>query len=119
VAAIARNLRVAVSGGASLPVEIIRQVQDRFGVQILEGYGLSETSAGGHVQRPRAAAAGRFDRHPDLGRRGEAHRPHLEDDRGSDEVGEIAIRGHNSHEGLPQPARGDGRGHARRLVPYR
>ena len=39
-----RNLRVAVSGGASLPVEIIKQFKDRFQVQILEGYGLSETS---------------------------------------------------------------------------
>ena len=41
---IAANLRVAVSGGASLPVEIIKQFKDRFQVQILEGYGLSETS---------------------------------------------------------------------------
>ena len=35
---------MAVSGGASLPVEIIKQFKERFGVQILEGYGLSETS---------------------------------------------------------------------------
>ncbi len=41
---IARNLRIGVSGGASLPVEIISQVKDRLGVTILEGYGLSETS---------------------------------------------------------------------------
>lgn len=41
---IAANLRVAMSGGASLPVEIITQAQDKLGVQILEGYGLSETS---------------------------------------------------------------------------
>ena len=41
---IARNLRIGVSGGASLPVEIIKQVKERFHVQILEGYGLSETS---------------------------------------------------------------------------
>ena len=41
---IAGNLRIGVSGGASLPVEIIKQVKERFGVQILEGYGLSETS---------------------------------------------------------------------------
>ena len=41
---IAGNLRVAVSGGASLPVEIIKQVKEQLGVTILEGYGLSETS---------------------------------------------------------------------------
>jgi len=41
---IAGNLRIGVSGGASLPVEIISKVKDRLGVTILEGYGLSETS---------------------------------------------------------------------------
>jgi long-chain acyl-CoA synthetase len=41
---IASNMRVAVSGGAALPVEILKQFEDRFHVQILEGYGLSETS---------------------------------------------------------------------------
>src|SRR5690606_3044690 len=41
---IARNLRVAVSGGSSLPVEILRDFKERFHVQIKEGYGLSETS---------------------------------------------------------------------------
>ena len=41
---IARNMRRAVSGGSSLPVEIIREVKERFGVTILEGYGLSEPS---------------------------------------------------------------------------
>jgi len=41
---IAKNLRIGVSGGASLPVEIINQVKESFHVQILEGYGLSETS---------------------------------------------------------------------------
>ena len=41
---IAANLRIGVSGGASLPMEIINQVRERLHVQILEGYGLSETS---------------------------------------------------------------------------
>jgi long-chain acyl-CoA synthetase len=44
VAAIADRMRVAVSGGAALPVEVLRRFEERFGVQILEGYGLSETS---------------------------------------------------------------------------
>ncbi|RZL23036.1 MAG: long-chain fatty acid--CoA ligase [Rhodococcus sp. (in: high G+C Gram-positive bacteria)] len=44
VTRIAANLRKAISGGASLPVEILRKFTERFGVQILEGYGLSETS---------------------------------------------------------------------------
>jgi long-chain acyl-CoA synthetase len=44
VEAIKANLRVAVAGGAALPVEVHREVAARFGVTILEGYGLSETS---------------------------------------------------------------------------
>jgi len=38
------SLRLCVSGGAALPVEIIRAFERDFGSPILEGYGLSETS---------------------------------------------------------------------------
>src|SRR5262249_57610127 len=38
------SLRLCVSGGAALPVEVLRQFEDAFGCAILEGYGLSETS---------------------------------------------------------------------------
>lgn len=41
---IADNLRIGVSGGAALPVEIISKVKEKLGVTVLEGYGLSETS---------------------------------------------------------------------------
>lgn len=44
VSPIAENLRVAVSGGSALPGDIHRQFKEKFGVTILEGYGLSETS---------------------------------------------------------------------------
>jgi long-chain acyl-CoA synthetase len=37
-------LRVCVSGGAALPVEVMRGFEEAFGCVILEGYGLSETS---------------------------------------------------------------------------
>ncbi|MFD3748020.1 AMP-binding protein [Nocardia sp. NPDC058633] len=39
------QLRVAVSGGASLPSEVARAFEARFGCTILEGYGLTETTA--------------------------------------------------------------------------
>lgn len=42
--AIASKLRLGVSGGAAMPVEVMRQFEQRFGISILEGYGLSETS---------------------------------------------------------------------------
>jgi long-chain acyl-CoA synthetase len=38
------SLRLCVSGGASLPVEVLRAFEAQFGCAILEGYGLSETS---------------------------------------------------------------------------
>ena len=38
------SLRLCVSGGAALPVEIIRAFEQEFNTAILEGYGLSETS---------------------------------------------------------------------------
>ncbi|AZG47070.1 class I adenylate-forming enzyme family protein [Gordonia insulae] len=38
------DLRLACSGGASLPAEVIRAFQERFGCAIMEGYGLTETS---------------------------------------------------------------------------
>jgi long-chain acyl-CoA synthetase len=42
--AIAQNLRLAVSGGASLPVQVLEDFKARFDVDILEGYGMSEGS---------------------------------------------------------------------------
>src|SRR4051812_34591782 len=38
------SLRICVSGGASMPVEVMRAFEQKFGCTILEGYGLSETS---------------------------------------------------------------------------
>ncbi|MEZ5093940.1 long-chain fatty acid--CoA ligase [Nocardioides sp.] len=92
---IAGNMRVAVSGGASLPVEIIKEVQARLGVQILEGYGLSETSPVATFSDP--------DREPRPGSIGVpiwGVELKLIDNEwntveGADEIGEIAIRGHN------------------------
>jgi len=37
-------LRMCISGGAALPVEVLRGFEEAFGVPLLEGYGLSETS---------------------------------------------------------------------------
>jgi len=46
------TLRTCISGGASLPLEILRGFEEKFGCVILEGYGLSETIAGRVVQPP-------------------------------------------------------------------
>jgi long-chain acyl-CoA synthetase len=38
------TLRTCISGGAAMPVEVLRGFEDAFGCTVLEGYGLSETS---------------------------------------------------------------------------
>lgn len=39
------TLRAAVSGGASIPGEVLRTFEEKYGATILEGYGLSETAS--------------------------------------------------------------------------
>ncbi|MGI5461198.1 long-chain-fatty-acid--CoA ligase [Streptomyces sp. CA-249302] len=100
VAALARDLRVAVAGGSALPGEVHREFQERFGVTILEGYGLSETSP--------VASFSVFGELPRVGSIG-VPIPGVEmrlvnDDwsevKGdADAIGEIAIKGHNVMKG--------------------
>jgi long-chain acyl-CoA synthetase len=93
------NLRVCVSGGASLPVELLRSFESGFGCAILEGYGLSETSPVASFNHPDK------ERKPgSIGTPIEGVEMKLVDDAGHDvadgeEVGEIAIRGHNVMKG--------------------
>ncbi|WP_030949967.1 long-chain-fatty-acid--CoA ligase [Streptomyces sp. NRRL S-646] len=100
VARLAATLRVAVAGGAALPAEIHKQFKDRFGVTILEGYGLSETSP--------IASFSRFGEEPRVGSIGvpipgvemKLIRDDWSDAEGGPEaIGEIAIRGHNVMKG--------------------
>lgn len=39
-----RSLRIAISGGASMPIAVMKAFEQKYGVQINEGYGLSEAS---------------------------------------------------------------------------
>lgn len=39
-----QNIRLAYSGGAALPVEVLKKFDEKYGVKLLEGYGLSECS---------------------------------------------------------------------------
>jgi long-chain acyl-CoA synthetase len=96
---IAGNLRRAVAGGSSLPVEILKEVKARFHVQLLEGYGLSETSpvaTFNHLDRePKAGSIGT----PIWGVEVKLIDPEWKAVEGVDEVGEIAVRGHNIMKG--------------------
>jgi long-chain acyl-CoA synthetase len=44
VSDVVENLKVPTSGGAPMPVEVIKRFEEVFGLRILEGYGLTETS---------------------------------------------------------------------------
>jgi long-chain acyl-CoA synthetase len=91
---IARNMRIAVSGGSSLPVEIIKEVQRRFGMQILEGYGLSETSPVATFSDPDSDPRPGSIGVPIWGVEVKLIDESWNTIEGSDEIGEIAIRGH-------------------------
>ncbi len=91
---IAANMRVAVSGGSSLPVEIIREVRERLGVQILEGYGLSETSPVATFSDPDRDVRPGSIGVPIWGVEVKLVDPEWGTVEGPDTIGEIAIRGH-------------------------
>ena len=97
-AAKAATLRVCVSGGAALPVEILRGFEEKFGCMILEGYGLSETSPVASFNHP-----DRVRKPGSIGTPVEGVEMRLVDDEGNavpdGEIGEIAIRGHNVMKG--------------------
>jgi long-chain acyl-CoA synthetase len=51
----ASTLRYCVSGGAAMPVDVMRAFEARFSCVVLEGYGLSETSPAATFNHPRGA----------------------------------------------------------------
>ncbi len=94
-------LRVGISGGAAIPGEVIRAFEEKFpGVVVLEGYGLSETSAiatfNQSVENRRVLSIGR----PMWGIEVRiVDEVDVELARGEDQIGEIVIRGHNVMKG--------------------
>jgi long-chain acyl-CoA synthetase len=90
----ASTLRLCMSGGAAIPVELIRGFEGKFDCAILEGYGLSETSpvaSFNHPDRERKPGS--------IGTPIEGVEMKVWDEQGNElpqgEVGEIVIRGHN------------------------
>ena len=91
-------LRICMTGGASMPVEVLRGFEEAFDTELMEGYGLSETSpvaCSGHPGQVRKAGS--------IGTPIEQVEMRIVDEDGNDvpqgEVGEIAIRGHNIMKG--------------------
>ena len=94
-------LRTCITGGASMPVEVLRGFEEAFGAVVLEGYGLSETSpvaCSNHPDKERKAGS--------IGTPIEGVEMQVvdEDDNpvAQGEVGEIVIRGHNIMKGYWQ-----------------
>jgi long-chain acyl-CoA synthetase len=92
-------LRVAVSGGASLPDDILRTFEGKYGIEVLEGYGMTETASSCSFNRPgdsKVLSIGK----PLWGvtmRVADASDQPLPP--GREHVGEILIRGHNVMKG--------------------
>ncbi|MFF3408992.1 long-chain fatty acid--CoA ligase [Streptomyces sp. NPDC002742] len=98
-AEIAANLRIAGSGGSALPVEIHRRFEERFGVTVLEGYGLSETSpAVTFTPRGEPVRAGSVGR-PVWGVEVDLIAEDGTPVKGPEAIGEIVVRGHNVMKG--------------------
>jgi long-chain acyl-CoA synthetase len=92
------TLRLCVSGGGAMPLEVMRGFEEAFGCPILEGYGLSETSPVASFNHPH------MERKPgSIGTPIEGVEMRVVDgDRkpvAQGEVGEVAIRGHNIMKG--------------------
>jgi long-chain acyl-CoA synthetase len=98
------RLRVAVSGGASLPEDVLARFEASLGIRVLEGYGLTETASTTSFNRAddrRALSVGK----PIWGVEMRIARADQPLPPGLDNVGEILIRGHNVMKGyLGKPA---------------
>jgi long-chain acyl-CoA synthetase len=95
------SLRTCITGGASMPVEVLRSFEEVFGCIVLEGYGLSETSpvsSSNHPDKERKPGS--------IGTPIEGVEMRVVDENDEPveqgEVGEIVIRGHNIMKGYWQ-----------------
>jgi long-chain acyl-CoA synthetase len=92
------RLRLCVSGGAALPMAVLERFNATFDAEVLEGYGLSETSPVATMNQPHFGTRAGTVGHPIWGVDVEIARADV-DDRiellPTGELGEIVIRGHN------------------------
>ena len=91
-------LRICATGGAAMPVEVLRAFEEAFGCTVLEGYGLSETSPIACFNHPgaerKAGSVGTPIRGVEMRLVDDAGHPVADGG-----VGEICVRGHNVMKG--------------------
>jgi long-chain acyl-CoA synthetase len=94
----AESMKIMSSGGAPMPVEVMKKFEQVFGVRILEGYGLSETSPVATFNHPQRESKPGTVGQPLFG-----VEVRCVDDEGREvapgERGEVVIRGHNVMKG--------------------
>ncbi|OFE17481.1 long-chain-fatty-acid--CoA ligase [Humibacillus sp. DSM 29435] len=92
------SLRTCVSGGSAMPVEVLKNFEEKFDCVVLEGYGLSETSPVASFNQP-----GQQRKPGSIGTQVRGVEMRLVDDDDEDvahgEVGEIVIKGENVMKG--------------------
>ncbi|MFE3902523.1 long-chain fatty acid--CoA ligase [Streptomyces sp. NPDC059153] len=92
------TLRAAVSGGAALPVAVLERFEETFATQVLEGYGLTETSPVATFNQPELGRRPGTVGHPVWGVEIGVADAAVEDAvvlLPDGEVGEVVVRGHN------------------------
>ena len=94
------SLRLGLSGGAAMPGEVMKAFEEKFGMTILEGYGLSETSPTATFNKSVEER-----RYLSIGKPVWGVEVKIFDEQdqelppGKENVGEIVIRGHNVMKG--------------------
>lgn len=88
------SLRLVNSGAAPLPVEVGKAFEERFGCTVIEGWGLTESSAYGTSNLVTARRWGSIGR-PVPGVTISIRDPDTDDERPQGELGEICMRGDN------------------------
>ena len=104
------RLRIASSGGAPMPEALMKAFERKFGISILEGYGLSETASAAVMNQ------GALDRKPlSIGKPMWGVECRIVDAEGrvlppgAENVGEILLRGHNVMKGYYRDPEGTAR----------
>lgn len=91
------KLRICISGGAAMPVDVMRQFEEKFDVPITEGFGLTETTVSVTMNRPDKRKPG------SIGLPFEGVEMKVVDEQGGEvpngEIGEIVIKAPNVMKG--------------------